>query len=49
MVIEMEKNEHDANFVDNFKDIKPNYYNRWLVVLMVGFACASFSYLQGVI
>ena len=29
------------------KDIEPNYYNRWLVVLMVGLACASFAYLQG--
>ena len=47
-VIEIEKNEHDAEFLsDTLKDIQPNYYNRWLVVLMVGLACASFAYLQG--
>lgn len=47
-VIEIEKNEHDAEFLsDALKDIQPNYYNRWLVVLMVGLACASFAYLQG--
>ena len=28
------------------KNIKPNLYNRWLVIFMVGFACASFSNLQ---
>jgi uncharacterized membrane protein YjjP (DUF1212 family) len=47
MVIEMERTKHDANFVmSNIKNIKPNHYNRWLVVFMVGFACASFSNLQ---
>lgn len=29
------------------KQIEPNYYNRWLVVFMVGLACSSFAYLQG--
>ncbi len=47
-VIELEKNEHDINYLtETLKAIQPNYYNRWLVVLMVGLACASFSYLQG--
>ncbi|QKF66049.1 putative threonine/serine exporter, ThrE family (DUF1212 domain) [Arcobacter venerupis] len=47
MVIEMERTKHDADFVMlTIKDIKPNHYNRWLVVFMVGFACASFSKLQ---
>ena len=35
-VIQIEKNEHDAEFLsDTLKDIQPNYYNRCLVVLMV--------------
>ncbi|RXJ87492.1 threonine/serine exporter ThrE family protein [Arcobacter sp. CECT 8985] len=29
------------------KQIKPNYYNKWLVVFMIGLSCASFSYLRG--
>ena len=47
MVIQIERNNYDANYVMNYlKNIKPNLYNRWLVVFMVGFACASFSNLQ---
>ena len=47
MVIELEKNKHDSQFVNaTIKNIKPNLYNRWLVVFMVGFACASFAILQ---
>ena len=47
IVIEIERNKHNADFVmTSIKDIKPNLYNRWLVVFMVGFACASFSNLQ---
>ena len=47
MVIEVERNKHDAEYVTNYlKNIKPNLYNRWLVVFMVGFACAAFSNLQ---
>ncbi|WP_368031030.1 threonine/serine exporter ThrE family protein [Arcobacter sp. s6] len=47
MVIQIERNNYDANYVINYlKNIKPNLYNRWLVVFMVGFACASFSNLQ---
>lgn len=48
IVINIEKQNFDANYlVTALKDIEPNYYNRWLVVLMVGLACASFAYLQG--
>ena len=48
IVITIEKQKYDVNYlVKALKDIEPNYYNRWLVVFMVGLACASFSYLQG--
>jgi uncharacterized membrane protein YjjP (DUF1212 family) len=48
MLIEVEKTQHDVDWVnETMKNIQPNYYNRWLVVLMVGFACASFAYLYG--
>lgn len=48
MLIEIEKNSHDVSWVNQtMKNIQPNYYNRWLVVFMVGFACASFAYLYG--
>ena len=48
IVIHMEKQKYDVNYlVKALKDIEPNYYNRWAVVFMVGFACASFAYLQG--
>lgn len=48
IVITIEKQKYDVNYlVKALKDIEPNYYNRWLVVVMVGLACASFSYLQG--
>ena len=47
MVIEVEKNEHDSDFVrTTIKNIQPNLYNRWLIVFMVGLACASFAILQ---
>jgi uncharacterized membrane protein YjjP (DUF1212 family) len=47
MVIQIERNNYNANYVMNYlKNIKPNLYNRWLVIFMVGFACASFSNLQ---
>lgn len=29
------------------KQIKPNYYNKWLVIFMIGLSCASFAYLRG--
>ena len=48
IVINMEKQRYDVTYlVKALKDIQPNYYNRWLVVFMVGLACASFAYLQG--
>ncbi len=48
IVIDTEKNSYDIEFVKKgLKELKPNYYNRWLIVLMVGFACASFAVLQG--
>lgn len=52
VVLKMEKKENEVNYDISYlytilKQIEPNYYNRWLVVLMVGLACASFAYLQG--
>ena len=48
IVIHMEKQRFDVTYlVKALKDIQPNYYKRWLVIFMVGIACASFSYLQG--
>jgi uncharacterized membrane protein YjjP (DUF1212 family) len=50
MTIDSEKkSDISADFItDTLKNIKPNYYNRWLVVFMVGLSCASFAYLRGV-
>ena len=48
IVLKMEKNDHDINYLYTIlKNIEPNYYNRWLVVIIVGLACSSFAYLQG--
>lgn len=48
IVLKMEKNDYDINYLYTIlKNIEPNYYNRWLVVFMVGLACGSFAYLQG--
>ena len=48
IVINIEKQKYDVTYlVKALKDIQPNYYNRWLVIFMVGIACASFAYLQG--
>lgn len=48
MTIDVEKHQHDANFIfDTIKAIQPNYYNRWLIIFMVGLSCASFAYLYG--
>ena len=48
MVIQVEKNKYDSHFVNmTIKEILPNHYNRWLVVFMIGIACASFAILQG--
>ena len=46
--IECEKKSYGVEFIfESLKKIEPNYYNRWLVVLMVGLSCASFAYLNG--
>ncbi len=48
MCHDLEKEKKDVNFVlKTIKEIKPNYYNRWLIVFMVGLSCASFAYLYG--
>jgi uncharacterized membrane protein YjjP (DUF1212 family) len=47
MLFVVEKNNYNVDQVTQaLKDIQANYYNRWLIVFMVGFACASFSNLQ---
>ncbi|MGB6328653.1 MAG: threonine/serine exporter family protein [Halarcobacter sp.] len=47
MCQDLEKYKYDVDFVlKTMKEIQPNYYNRWLVVFMVGFSCASFAYLN---
>lgn len=46
--IDVEKHGHGVDFIFKaIKEIQPNYYNRWLVVFMVGLSCASFAYLYG--
>lgn len=48
MCHETERESKDVSFVlTTMKEIQPNYYNRWLVVIMVGLSCASFAYLNG--
>ncbi|MBF7069937.1 threonine/serine exporter family protein [Aliarcobacter butzleri] len=48
IVINMEKNEHDINYLYTIlKNLEPNYYNRWLVIFVVALACGSFAHLQG--
>jgi len=48
IVLQMEKNYYGINYLyETLKNIEPNYYNRWLVIFMVGLSCASFAYLQG--
>ena len=47
MCYSVEKYKYNIDYVINtLRDIKPNYYNRWLVVFMVGLSCASFAYLN---
>ena len=49
MCYKVEKERLDVDYVmKTIKEIKPNYYNRWLVIFMVGLSCACFSYLNGV-
>lgn len=48
MCHDIEKNNYEIDFVfTTLKEIQPKYYNRWLVVFMVGLSCASFAYLMG--
>lgn len=48
IVLNMEKNEHDINYLYTIlKNLEPNYYNRWLVIFVVALACGSFAHLQG--
>lgn len=45
---DVEHSSYDAeDILQRLKEIKPNYYNRWLVVFMVGLSCASFAFLYG--
>jgi uncharacterized membrane protein YjjP (DUF1212 family) len=48
MCHQTEKEKRDVSFVlKTMKEIQANYYNRWLVVFMIGLSCASFAYLNG--
>lgn len=49
MTINSEKKITNADdILETLKNIEPNYYNRWLIVFIVGLPCASFAYLRGV-
>ena len=50
MTIDAEKSSNiSADFItETLKNIEPKYYNKWLLVFMVGLSCASFAYLRGV-
>lgn len=48
MIFVVEKNNYNVEqVIQAIKDIQLNLYNRWLIIFMVGLACASFSNLQG--
>jgi len=48
MCYKVENEKLDVNFaIKTMKEIKPNYYNRWLKVFMVALSCACFAYLNG--
>lgn len=48
MIFVVEKNNYNVEqVIQAIKDIQLNLYNRWLIIFMVGLACASFSKLQG--
>lgn len=48
MCYEVEEEKKDVAFIlKKMKEIQPNYYNRWLIIFMVGLSCASFAYLNG--
>ncbi|OCL83201.1 threonine/serine exporter family protein [Arcobacter porcinus] len=52
IVLKMEKKESEVNYDIDYlytilKQLEANYYNRWLVIFMVGLSCMSFTFLQG--
>ncbi|OCL92636.1 threonine/serine exporter family protein [Arcobacter porcinus] len=52
IVLKMEKKESEVNYDIDYlytilKQLEANYYNRWLVIFMVGLSCMSFAFLQG--
>jgi len=48
LCIDLEKHKTDAKkTILLLKQIQANYYNRWLVIVMIGLSCASFAYLRG--
>ncbi|WP_373766811.1 threonine/serine exporter ThrE family protein [Glaesserella sp.] len=48
IVITAEHHIYNMQYVrQKLNELKPLKYNRWLVVLMVGLSCASFSHLSG--
>ena len=49
LTIDAEKKDLNADdIIQGIKDIQPKYYNKWLLVFMVGLSCAAFTYLRGV-
>jgi uncharacterized membrane protein YjjP (DUF1212 family) len=48
IVVDLEIKARDVDYVQReLENIQPKPYNRWLIVLMIGFSCASFAYLNG--
>lgn len=44
-----EQNPHNFTLIrDELNSIKPKYYNKWLMIFMIGLGCSAFSYLHGV-
>ena len=47
VVVDLEKNARDVAYVQQqLENIQPNHYNRWFVVSMIAFSCASFAFLN---
>ena len=48
VVADLERYARNVEYVQQeLENVQPNYYNRWLVVLMIASSCASFAYLNG--
>lgn len=48
LVNKTKKNNKDAQYILNsLKKIKPSYYNKYLLIFMIGLSCSSLAYLQG--